>query len=1016
MTTSHPRRLRAALARRALLAGLLAPIASLYAQQAPVPAPTTRPPAASSSSSSGSAAEDKITQLNPFEVKADSDNGYGALQSNSLTAFGVDLDKMPATTEVFTRTFIDDVAATNVQDVLLNYSGVVTADPNNAGAALTMPGDRDGSGGSLGVRGLASSAPKRDGFVGFHASNRSSFGLNDTFATERIEIIEGPQSILYGAAGGGGVVNIVSKQAHFNRSNGYVRTRLDQYGSKRAEVDYNYGVDKLAFRFSAVGNTDRGYRYNLGDDLYGAFEEVAYRPFAQTVIRVYRESTNAFNIDADNPSQSAINNFLPAGDPRRTGQSDVRYLALTGQLTDLRGKIWNGPVDYQHISSFGAWWQSEQIRNAYNGVTIESVLGAGFSMQLAGIYSETIDDRWTTGPALTPAKGLTGSGANPYDGTAMSFTPTENWQSDRTRGVKAIFLHDGHFVRDIVHSQTALGFEATHQGPAFGSSGIQRQYFQADSNWNPVISPTVKTNYGRVPLGTLYFPIQGGIPLRPIFQPGTRKVTLNGQNYVLEPNIYASTGQGYNTPTNPFGLIPNNGTGYTGSWNKGAETHDKQLFLANYTSWWHDAFNTMAGINIDRFGSENVGAGSVPTILLPQNYVGWDFGVNARVYHGLRAYATVSTAGLSAGTTKDFYGNALKVPKAESPAPEIGLKYDSPEHTFQAQLSYDFTTKVQNETRNAGTDLYRAVNPAGINGTYNNADQWINLDRKASSLELSVAYNPTPYWRMQAGFSHPDGEITSDVNFKQLYNDQFYTSGTTVTYKDGTPVLVDPAGKGGAKTTALTLAMINDPTNPYYAAPDQTTLGNGQITSALLKTTLTTVDPVHGSANTGVTGLPISAIQYNFVNPHPGGVITVVHAGDKNTGENEFNFHFVNRNQISQGFLRGLGIFESLTTYWKNRAYYTSYFPTAATGNALQVTSRPLVRMPTSTLITLGLSYHYRLPGRLSRFDLSSQLNIGNLFNHDRVFILPNSANGANLQARLSAQPRTFVWSNSVKF
>ena len=91
---------------------------------------------------------------------------------------------MPATAQVFTSQFIEDVAATSVQEVLVNYSGLVGADPNNSSAPLNnFPGDRDGSGGGLGIRGLASVPPKRDGLVGPRSTART-LGQSSTGSAE----------------------------------------------------------------------------------------------------------------------------------------------------------------------------------------------------------------------------------------------------------------------------------------------------------------------------------------------------------------------------------------------------------------------------------------------------------------------------------------------------------------------------------------------------------------------------------------------------------------------------------------------------------------------------------------------------------------------------------------------------------------------------------------------------------------------------------------------------------------
>ena len=80
-----------------------------------LPAQTVNPPKPASESPS------EIVELSAFEVQADSDNSYGALNSTSLTRFKVELDKMPVSADVFTETFMKDVAATSVEEVIQNY-------------------------------------------------------------------------------------------------------------------------------------------------------------------------------------------------------------------------------------------------------------------------------------------------------------------------------------------------------------------------------------------------------------------------------------------------------------------------------------------------------------------------------------------------------------------------------------------------------------------------------------------------------------------------------------------------------------------------------------------------------------------------------------------------------------------------------------------------------------------------------------------------------------------------------
>jgi hypothetical protein len=51
-----------------------------------------------------------------------------------------------------------------------------------------------------------------------------------------------------------------------------------------------------------------------------------------------------------------------------------------------------------------------------------------------------------------------------------------------------------------------------------------------------------------------------------------------------------------------------------------------------------------------------------------------------------------------------------------------------------------------------------------------------------------------------------------------------------------------------------------------------------------------------------------------------------------------------------------------------------------------------------------------------NRYTFSTQLNVRNALNHYRVWVVPTSANGTVLNARLSANPRVFVWTNTISF
>ena len=98
----------------------------------------------------------ELVTLNPFEVKAEADNSYGALNSNSLTQFNTALNKTPVSADIFTAEFMRDIGATSIEEMLNGYgagAGTVMSNPDSD-ALSQQPGDRVGNQ-TIGIRGTA---------------------------------------------------------------------------------------------------------------------------------------------------------------------------------------------------------------------------------------------------------------------------------------------------------------------------------------------------------------------------------------------------------------------------------------------------------------------------------------------------------------------------------------------------------------------------------------------------------------------------------------------------------------------------------------------------------------------------------------------------------------------------------------------------------------------------------------------------------------------------------------------
>jgi outer membrane receptor protein involved in Fe transport len=957
------------------------------------------PPVAPSAPAAPSDADETV-MLNVFEVRSVRDGSYAALDSNSVTAFRTDLELLPVTAEVFTKAFMDDIGATTVEEMLVNYSGI-------AGITGTLidvaPGDRDGAGG-LSLRGFSAPGLKRDGFIGLRASLRTATGGTDNFAIERAELIAGPQSLLYGGSGGGGVVNLISKRATFQRTRTEARLSVNTYGGRRLTLDQNAGDGHRAIRVALAGEQTRNLRSNLGGRFGGAYLQFAYRFAGGTTVRLWGQRDAS---DANHSFQPNLTPFFAATDPRVN--QGARWLALTGRLADVTN-VTAGGLTYGNTESFASWWASELIRNQFAGLTVETGLAPWLAGQFAVIYGETADSRIDPpNRALLPARGLPGAGANPLDETAFQVQPADNDQPHRVKGARATLVAQAGLFQGRVVAQTAFGLEAVHNTD---QDNIDYAYYLADATGAVPFDPTLP-DYGRTRLGPQYFPVGHGVPRAPLFRPRTVRVTVNGLTYVRLPRIYADPARA--TPRNPQGLIPNNPTatnpnGFAGN-HSHADTHSAAVFLSNFTTWFDQRATTLAGVRFSRSTALNSGPNA--TAYRPP----WDHSLSGnlsfsyRLRGGLRAYATASTSYTAIeGTSRDLVGTQLRPVKAKSPAPELGFKFHTADRRFTAELSYSFVTSQQHETALVDASYQNAVNPNGLNGTSGAPDRRVNVDRTSRGAELRLEATPTPTWRARFAFAAIDGRVERDVAYPQLYNDQFFANAAgTVTYRDGAPLLVDPAGPAGPnRNTPLTLAMINDPANPYWANPDP---DSGAITGGNLRAALSTVDPLHGPVATGVTGLPLARIQYAFSDPNQHhGVITVFRAGEKSTGYNEFTVNFQNSFTFDHGPLRGFGGFIDARTYLKNRAYYVQY---SAPGGRPLNGVRALYRLPPATVFNFNLHYRRKIG---TRYEWTTQLNVTNALNHYRAWIVPDPASGAFSRARLSVQPRAATWSNTLSF
>jgi iron complex outermembrane recepter protein len=184
---------------------------------------------------------EEAIQLNRFAVSATSVKGYAATNALSATRIEEALLETPHTINVLTKPLLDDLGDSTESSVAFKY-----------------------------VAGIRPNLPNNDGYFmrGFPVTlyydgvRLQAKGIRDPAITDRIEVIRGPSSVLYGVGDPGGGVNYITKRPQFARAS-ELRFTAGSYDFRRVEFDHDLAgmpvADTGRLGARLVGSwTDRG--------------------------------------------------------------------------------------------------------------------------------------------------------------------------------------------------------------------------------------------------------------------------------------------------------------------------------------------------------------------------------------------------------------------------------------------------------------------------------------------------------------------------------------------------------------------------------------------------------------------------------------------------------------------------------------------------------------------------------------------------------------------------------------
>jgi len=284
--------------------------------------------------------------------------GYRATRSATGTKTDTAIKDVPQTINVVPRQVIEDRQITSLVDALYNTPNVIGAGTNG------------GRGQNFFVRGFQTQTMAIDGVMQSPALN---FPLvtRDLSSAERVEVLKGPASVLYGRNEPGGLVNVVTRKPTDTFTGG-ATLQGGSYDFFRGESTVSGPLDakgELTARMTAAYTTAGSFRYANDDTLEYIAPVLNWAPREDTRFALnYEHTQQDSQFDRGLP---AIRNRVTLDRDKYYGEDWARYIA----------EVHNGTFRAEH--DFSDWFTARQMVNYTFGSTYRQVPN-GTSVNAAG--------------------------------------------------------------------------------------------------------------------------------------------------------------------------------------------------------------------------------------------------------------------------------------------------------------------------------------------------------------------------------------------------------------------------------------------------------------------------------------------------------------------------------------------------------------------------------------------------------------------------------------------------------
>ncbi len=193
------------------------------------------------------------------------------------TRNATDVRHLPMTVNVIGHEVLTEQHQTSVlPTVMQQVPGIFITSRSMMGYGVST-----GAAGGINMRGITGGAGQLMVLIDGHPQYQGIYGhpISDSYQTlmaERVEVLRGPASVLYGSNAMGGVLNIVTRQSRKDGVNTDINLGAGSYGTVQAEATNQVRSGKFSSVVSAqYGRTDN-HRPNMGFEQYGGYLKVGY--------------------------------------------------------------------------------------------------------------------------------------------------------------------------------------------------------------------------------------------------------------------------------------------------------------------------------------------------------------------------------------------------------------------------------------------------------------------------------------------------------------------------------------------------------------------------------------------------------------------------------------------------------------------------------------------------------------------------------------------------------------------